>query len=214
MFLSQLNNKVANIKNSKIKNNLNESNSLHVFDIDETLFNTNAKIHIKNKNSETVKTLNNQQFNDYVLQQGESYDFHEFRDPHKFRNESTPINSMIKKITAIHNNIKGSASKIIMNTARSDFTDKEPVLQKFRDHGIDIDDMHLHRAGNIPGNHKPAEKKNVILTKYLDSGKYTTVHFYDDSETNLKAFYQLEKKYPNIKFNAYLVKHGKLEKYK
>jgi hypothetical protein len=74
--------------------------------------------------------------------------------------------------------------------------------------------MHLHRAGNIPGNHKPAEKKNVILTKYLDSGKYATVHFYDDSETNLKVFYQLEKKYPNIKFNAYLVNHGKLEKYK
>ena len=198
------------------KEYISESNGLHVFDIDETLFNTNAKIHVKDKHGNTIKTLDNQQFNDHQLEPGQSYDFHEFRDPHKFRNESQPIATMIAKVQAIHKNIRkgGHNSKIIMNTARADFTDKEPVLQKFRDHGIDIDDMHLHRAGNIPGNDKPAEKKNVILRKHLDTGKYTHVTMYDDSVTNLQTFMALQKEYPGIKFIAHLVKHGHTRKYK
>jgi hypothetical protein len=208
--------KLTELNNYFVDEILNESGGLHVFDIDETLFNTNAKILVKNKKGETVRTLNNQQFNDYVLKGDETYNFDEFRDPHKFRDESAPISPMIDKIKAIHANIKkgGHASKIILNTARSDFTDKEPVLQKFRDHEIDIDDMHLHRAGNIEGNHKPAEKKNVVLRKYLDSGKYDHVYFYDDSETNLKVFGRLRDEYPKIRFEAYLVTHGKARKYK
>jgi hypothetical protein len=187
-----------------------------VFDIDETLFKTNAKIHVKDKAGNTVETLNNQEFNDHHLPKDHHYDFSEFRDSKKFHDGSTPIHRMIAKLNAIHKNIKngGHKSKIILNTARSDFDDKKPVLDKFRKHGVDIDSMHIHRAGNIPGSIKPAEKKNVILRKYLDSGNYDHVHMYDDSKTNLDHFNRLKNEYPHIKFYAHHVGHnGKTKKH-
>ena len=188
---------------------LEEAHGLHVFDIDDTLFKTNAKIHVKDHSGKTVKTLDNQEFNDHKLQHGHHYDFHEFRDSKKFHDESKPIHPMIRKIQKISHHIKQGdhKSKVIMNTARADFDDKEPVLKKFRHHGIDVDSMHIHRAGNVPGNEQPAEKKNVVLRKHLDSGKYTHVHMYDDSKTNLRAFNKLKHEYPHIKFHAHHVGH-------
>jgi hypothetical protein len=194
-----------------------ESKGLHVFDIDETLMKTNAKIHVKDKNGNHVGSLDNQEFNDHKLEHGHHYDFSEFRDSKKFHDESTPIHPMIRKVQAIQKRIKagGHKSRIIMNTAREDFDDKKPVLDKFKKHGIDMDDIHLHRAGNIKGDQKPAEKKNVILRKHLDTGKYDHVHFYDDSKTNLKHFNNLKAEYPHIKFHAHHVDHdGKTKKFK
>lgn len=198
------------------KKYITEGKGLHVFDIDETLFKTNAKIHVKDQSGKTVETLDNQQFNDHKLKPGHSYDFHEFKNAKKFHDESEPIHPMINKLNAIHKNIKagGNKSRIIMNTARSDFDDKHTVLKKFKKHGIDVDNTHIHRAGNIPGNQPPAEKKNVILRKHLDSGSYDHVHMYDDSKTNLNHFLKLQKEYPKIKFHAHHVTHeGKTRKH-
>jgi hypothetical protein len=186
----------------EFKEYITEEKGLHVFDIDETLFKTNAKIHVKDQSGKTVETLDNQQFNDHKLKPGHSYDFHEFKNAKKFHDESEPIHPMINK------------SRIIMNTARSDFDDKHTVLKKFKKHGIDVDNTHIHRAGNIPGNQPPAEKKNVILRKHLDSGSYDHVHMYDDSKTNLNHFLKLQKEYPKIKFHAHHVTHeGKTRKH-
>ena len=186
-----------------------EGKGLHVFDIDETLFKTNAKIRVRDKSGKLVKVLTNQEFNDHKLQTGQHYDFSEFRNAKKFHDESEPISPMIDKLNAIHNNIKAGNhnSKIIMNTARSDFDDKDTVLNKFRKHGIDVDNTHIHRAGNVPGNDSPAEKKNVVLRKHLNTGNYDHVHMYDDSKTNLEQFLKLQKEYPKVKFHAHHVSH-------
>jgi len=186
-----------------------EGKGLHVFDIDETLFKTNAKIRVRDKSGKLVKVLTNQEFNDHKLQTGQHYDFSEFRNAKKFHDESEPISPMIDKLNAIHNNIKAGNhnSKINMNTARSDFDDKDTVLNKFRKHGIDVDNTHIHRAGNVPGNDSPAEKKNVVLRKHLNTGNYDHVHMYDDSKTNLEQFLKLQKEYPKVKFHAHHVSH-------
>jgi cell fate (sporulation/competence/biofilm development) regulator YlbF (YheA/YmcA/DUF963 family) len=194
-----------------------EGKGLHVFDIDETLFKTNAKIRVRDKSGKLVKVLTNQEFNDHKLQTGQHYDFSEFRNAKKFHDESEPISPMIDKLNAIHNNIKAGNhnSKIIMNTARADFDDKDTVLNKFRKHGIDVDNTHIHRAGNVPGNDSPAEKKNVILRKHLNTGNYDHVHMYDDSKTNLEQFLKLQKEYPKVKFHAHHVSHeGRTKKLK
>ena len=39
-----------------------EKGSLHVFDVDDTLFHTNAQIHVKNKQGHTVQKLSNQEY--------------------------------------------------------------------------------------------------------------------------------------------------------
>ena len=60
---------------------------LHVFDIDDTLLHTNAKIHVKDSSGKTTQTLTNQEFNDHKLPKGHSYDFGEFRSAEKFAKE-------------------------------------------------------------------------------------------------------------------------------
>jgi FMN phosphatase YigB (HAD superfamily) len=58
------------------------SRILTIFDIDDTLFHTTAKIKVV-KDGEVVRTLTNQEFNNYELQDGEDYDFGEFRNAEK-----------------------------------------------------------------------------------------------------------------------------------
>lgn len=174
---------------------------LTIFDIDDTLFHTTAKINVV-KDGEVVRSLTNQEFNNYELQDGEEYDFGEFRNAEKFRQESEPIGPMLDELKTILDNTKG---RVIMLTARADFDDKETFLQTFADHGIDMSRIHVHRAGNLPGREVPAEKKAVWVRRYLDTGKFDQVSLYDDSVSNLRVFKELANEYPDIEFHAYLI---------
>lgn len=181
---------------------LKQQLGLTIFDIDDTLFHTTAEIKVV-KNGQVVRSLNNQEFNNYQLKPGESFDFGEFRSAEKFNRESKPIRPMIAKLKAI---LKNSAdSTVIMLTARADFDDKEKFLDTFRQYGIDMSRVHVHRAGNLPGDEIPAEKKAVWVRRYLDTGKYGRVRLYDDSRTNLRVFKELEREYPEVQFDAYYV---------
>jgi len=183
-----------------------KENSLHMFDVDDTLFHTTAKIHVKDKTNKTVKTLSNQEFNTHTLEPGHHYDFSEFRDADKFHKESKPISKMINKIKAIHKNVqKKPDSKVILNTARADFDDKHKFLDKFKKHGINMDDIHVERAGNLPGDEHPSEKKAQIVRNHLARKKYKDVHLYDDSLSNLKALKKMKNEYPDINFHAHHV---------
>jgi hypothetical protein len=175
------------------------SGVLTIFDIDDTLFHTTAKIKVV-KDGKVVRTLTNQQFNDYNLEDGEEYDFGEFRNAEKFRQESEPIGPMLDELKTILDHTRG---RVIMLTARSDFDDKETFLQTFADHGIDMSKIHVHRAGNLPGGEGPAQKKAVWVRKYLNTGNYNRVSLYDDSMTNLRVFKELEDEYPDVEFDAY-----------
>jgi hypothetical protein len=196
----------------KFKDYLNEATerrgSLHVFDIDDTLFHTTAKTHVKNRTGETVQKLSNSEYNDHKLPAGHRYDYAEFRSAGKFAKESKPILPMIKKVKAIHNNIvdKYPNSKIIMNTARTDFNKKGKFLMTFHKHGIPIQHIHVHRAGNEPGATSPGEAKNMVLRRHLNATPYKRVALYDDSHSNLRHFLKLRHEYPHTEFHAYHAK--------
>lgn len=175
---------------------------LTIFDIDETLFRTTAQIKVV-KDGQVIRSLTNQEFNTYELQPGEDFDFGEFKDAEKFNRESIPIEPMIAKLKAILKN--SGNSKVIMLTARSDFDNKDLFLDTFRKYGIDINRIHVHRAGNLGG--APAENKEVFIRKYLDTGDYARVRLYDDSMTNIRMFNALSKEYPDIQFFPYFVTH-------
>lgn len=182
--------------------NHSSAKSLIIFDIDETLLHTTAKIHVV-KDGKTVRTLNNKEFNSYNLKPGESFDYKEFRDAEKFNKESIPIPSMVQKLKTILDNA-GNA-EVIMLTARADFDNKKLFLKTFQDLGIDMDKVHVHRAGNLPGDNIPAEKKAVWVRRYLDTDRYNHVRLYDDSLENLKVFKTLKREYPEVDFRAYYV---------
>lgn len=176
--------------------------SLVIFDIDDTLLHTTAKIKVV-KDGVPVRSLTNQEFNNYTLKPGETFDFGEFKDAEKFNRESEPIEPMIKKLKTIL--AYSGDSQVIMLTARADFDDKELFLKTFSDLGIDMSRVHVHRAGNLPGDEIPAEKKAVWVRRYLNTGKYNHVRLYDDSMSNLKVFKGLKSEYPEVDFRAYYV---------
>jgi FMN phosphatase YigB (HAD superfamily) len=180
------------------------SGTLTIFDIDETLFHTKAKVAVL-KDGKVVRMLDNQEFNTYKLKDGESFDFREFKSAEVFRKTSTPIVRMVDKAKAIVKAKSNPHSRAIIVTARADFDDKEMFLQTFRDHGLPIDQMHVERSGNL-GIESPAEAKKVVFRKYLNTKNYIKTRLYDDAMSNLKAFLELQSEYPNVEFEAWFVK--------
>lgn len=189
---------------------------LNVFDIDDTLFRTNAKISIV-KNGKVIKVLNSGEFNTYELKPGEEYNFDQFRSGKLFRDTSQPIDKMLSRAErAVSSQDENSKSIII--TARSDFVDKGPFLQKFRDHGFPIDKVYVERAGNLQKLQKKASvhiTKGVVLIKYIKSGQFNKIRMWDDSSKNLDILLKLGEKYPEISMEAYLVdEDGNTKRYK
>ena len=180
------------------------SGTLTIFDIDETLFHTKAKVAVV-KNGKVVRTLDNQEFNTYKRKPGEKYDFGEFASAKVFNKTSIPVVRMINKAKAIVKAKKNPHSRAIICTARADFDDKRLFLKTFRDHGLPIDQMYVERAGNL-GIDSSAEAKKVVFRKYLNTKNYIKTRLYDDAMSNLRAFLQLKKEYPHIEFEAWFVK--------
>lgn len=196
-------------------NFITESSTLHVFDVDDTLVHSNAKVHVKDSGGKTVKKLSTSEYNHHKLPAGHHYDFSEFRSAEAFK-KTKPIKKMIRTINATQNTInKNPRNKVIINTARADFDDKHRFLQTLQHHGIKhMDKIHVYRAGNIAGNEKPAQKKLVFIRQHLNKHPYSHVRMYDDSHENLKAFLDLKSEYPKTKFHAYHVNSdGKMTKF-
>jgi len=186
-----------------IAEGVNGGLSLTIFDIDDTLFHTSAKVRVM-AGTQVIATLTSSEFNDYKLKPGESFDFGEFRSADKFRDESEPIRPMLAKLKAILKNTADST--VIMLTARADFDSKATFLQTFKDYGIDMSRIHVHRVGNLPnsGVLTPA-RKVAVIRQYLQSGKYSSIRDYDDSLANLRAFALLKREYPDVEFKPYIV---------
>ena len=177
---------------------------LTIFDIDETMFKTSAKVEVK-KNGKTIKKLDNQQFNNYKLKTGEKFDFGQFTNAEIFNKTSTPIARMINKVKDILKNATNRGSRLIIVTARPNFDNKDLFLDTFRNQGIDIDKIYVERAGNL-GTGPAAENKKVIFRKYLDQKIFKRIRLFDDAKSNLKAFLSLQNNYPGVSFEAFLAK--------
>lgn len=183
---------------------------LTIFDIDETLFRTKAKINVI-ANGKILHSLNNIQFNTYKLKKGEEFDFGQFKSAEVFNKTSTPIGAMIAKAKAIIKNATKKGSKVIVVTARGDMDDKELFIKTFEAQGIDMSDVYIERAGNI-GLDSSAKNKEVVFRKYLDTGKYKRIRLFDDSMENLLALTSLKEEYPDVTFEAYRVnKNGSIK---
>ena len=176
---------------------------LTIFDIDKTLFNTDTKVKIINKDGEVIKTLDKSS-EAYKLKKGERYDFGDFKSAKAFAQGATPIGRMIKKAKAIIKNATKTGSRVIFVTARADMDDKKLFIDTFKKHGLDMSKVYVERSGNL-GIGDTARNKQTVFKKYLDSGKYSRVRVFDDWIGNLQALLVLRDKYPDIKFEAWLV---------
>ena len=184
-----------------------QDGGLTIFDIDDTLFHTTAKIGVM-KAGKKIKSLSNQEFNTYKLGAGETFDYGQFRDAAKFNAESKPISKMLDKAKIILKaSEKNPNSKVIIVTARDDFDNKEIFLDTFRKHGFVIDKVRVERAGKINDISDVAFKKVIIIKNYINTKKFKRVRLFDDSMTNLKAFLKLQHEFPMVKFEAFFANH-------
>ena len=189
--------------------------TLTIFDVDDTLFHTSAKIQVKN-GDKIVKTLTSSEYNTYQLRPGETYDYSEFRSAAILSKGSAPIAPMVQKLRAIQKKVMRSPlDRTIIVTARDDFDSKKEVVKFFQSHGIDVDnEVYIERSGKLGG--KTHENKKKVFEHYLDTGVYRRVRLYDDAKSNLDALLDLSAKYPSVSFEAYLVDGdtGNIKRYK
>lgn len=182
-----------------------DSNTLHAFDIDETLFahdHNKLRVHVVDQNGNRVQSLSNQEFNSHTLPPGHRYDFSEFRSSDTFTKSSTPIRKMIAKLKAIHRNNKN----VEMLTARGDLDDQPKFARHMKKFGLDIDkDIHVRRAGNL--NMKPAEAKASVISSLIKQNGYKKIHLYDDSLDNINGMLRLKKEHPDVEFHGHHVQH-------
>lgn len=194
---------MRNLLQLKESNNSITGNSISFIDIDETTFHTFAKIGVY-KDGKKIRTLNNQEFNTYTLQDGESFNFDEFQDSKVFNKTSKPIKEMVKKIKKLIDCIKlyDKPEKVIFLTARSDFNNKELFLKTFRENGIDVDipNVYIERSGNLQHIKSVADRKKTIILKYLKTGEFSAVRMYDDDNKNLETFVELGKEINSGKY--------------
>lgn len=178
--------------------------SIHYFDVDGTLSNTSkdVKVHVKDRDGNTVKSLSHDEFNTHKLEPGHHYDFHEFKSSDKFKVH--PIRKMLAKMKAIHGN--GGKTEIL--TARSDFDDKKKFAKSWGRVGVDISTpggIHVRRAGNLGG--KPHEAKAKIISDAIKKHGHREVHLYDDSMDNINSMLALKKEHPGATFHGHHVQH-------
>ena len=182
-----------------------KSNTLHAFDMDETLFahdHHKLRVHVLDQNGQRTRTLTNQEFNTHKLPPDHKYDFSEFKSSDVFGHSAHPIRKMIAKLKTIHKNNKN----VEILTARSDLDDKDKFAHHMMKYGIDTKQIHVRRAGNLEGL-PPHKAKAQVMSDLIHANGYKRVHLYDDSMANLDEFLKLKRQHPEVEFHAHHVVH-------
>lgn len=165
------------------------SDKIILFDLDDTIIHTTAKISVF-KDGECIKKLTNAEFNDYVLKPGESFGFEEFNDFELLsKSKFTPYWETLKREYK-----KGTHVGIL--TARGNC---QMIRKFFMNNGIKIktelvmaiNDPNLGLSGSVQ------QRKSEAISILAKAG-YKLFVFFDDNEPNLKSAKKLEKEY-NIK---------------
>ena len=187
--------------------------SLSVFDIDDTLFSTDTKVHVT-KGGKRVYSLSPAEFNVYKLKRGEEYDFSDFRSSSVFAKTAKPIQTVFKTAKKMLSRFSGNQNKkIIVVTARADLDDRDLFLSTFKKYGFDTNRVHVFRAGNI--NSPGAEAKKTIIKTQLNAGKYTIARMFDDAKANLDKSLELSSDFPDTRFETFMIlRDGRIKRYK
>ena len=186
--------------------------TLSFFDIDETVFHSFAQVIVRNKHTgDVVERLPNKEFNSHVLGDDEEYDFSEFKDSKIFSQSSKVIKSTLQEIKKQF----AKGNHIIFLTARADMDDNAEFKNTFRKVGIRVNNkkIRFELAGNLKYGPIP-QRKMYVIGKYLKKVKNVTeVNIYDDHKENVRILDQVANRYPDIQFNKFLIKDGKILDY-
>ena len=171
--------------------------SLVVFDLDDTLVITDAKIKVRNIVTCDVHELTPEEFNEYEKHPDHELDFDDFKSL-----------EIMKAGQLIHYYLKILADAYKMKRAVGVVTardDQEMIYKWMKEHvGFHIakdliyainDPVH-NLAGNI------SQKKQQAFREYIERG-YKNIQFFDDDDANLKLVKDLKNEYPDINLSVY-----------
>ena len=163
-----------------------KKDKLVIFDLDDTLIKTDAKIKIISKRSgKIIKELTPSEFNSYANKSFHHLDFEDFECPE--------ILKRARFIMGIFNKFKRYYSQgipVSIVTARSS---SKLVRDFFLSHGVDIhpdlviainDPLH-ELEGNI------SQRKQKAILRLIEDG-YTDLIFFDDNQDNLRLAKEIE----------------------
>lgn len=158
------------------------SKQCYVFDFDDTIIQSDAKIHII-KNGKRINSLNAEQHKTYKLKKGEIQDFSDLYDPRILMQAKKY--KMWPELERISNLIKmGDNIGLYILTARSSKS-QLPIFNFLKREKICIDLEHVITVGNDDGNYINTSilKKDVLQAIKYD---YDLLYFFDDCKKNIK----------------------------
>lgn len=165
-----------------------QHNKLYVWDLDDTLVQTNSKVHIT-KSSGKILHLTPAQYATYEKEPGDQFDYSDFEglvDPKVIGWTTTILKRVINK--------HGTDAAVIL-TARGN---EEPAREFFR----------INKIPEIPivalGNSDPEMKAQWIKMVAMKFG-YKEIEFFDDSPKNIAAVKKI--KVPGVKIIARHIPH-------
>lgn len=165
-----------------------KSNRILLFDLDETLLSSVAKVYVY-KNGNIIRELTPEQYNHDILKHGEHYDYKDFDD----------FDTLLKSIMLPYwNTLKREYKKgthIGILTARSDI---KMIRSFFLKKGIDIKEDLIFAIGDESLNltSKSIEERKAECIKRLFEVGYRTFVFFDDNQNNLDSAEELEMELP------------------
>lgn len=185
--------------------------TLTIIDIDYTLFETTAMVNVW-IGKRLVRQLSSLQYAFYTPKSNERLDFSEFEDAKLFFETSVLIPSMFRKTKrAIAECSAAPLNRVLILTARGVVKPLPLFRGTFLYHGIDIDHPRVELEF-AAGQHN-ARSKAAIIENYLTEEQHTRVRMYDDLDHNLSGFLLLKDNFPKVKFEAFKVINGKVEKF-
>jgi hypothetical protein len=165
--------------NNIMKNNNNNKTKAFVFDFDDTLASTSAKVLVR-KYRVPSQVLTPAQYNTYELADGESFDFSEFKNP-EFIINGKPL-GLIELAKEIH----AEGHSLYILTARNEIASSAIAgfLARFN-----ITAKMIHCVGKESTTNIARAKQTVLMT-IIDNHDIT--YFYDDDEANIELASSLD----------------------
>ena len=166
---------------------------LRVFDFDDTLASTEAKVHAVFANGKK-KSLTPAEYANYFpkRKKGDKFDYSDFKkvvNPKEIPQITKVMKSMIKAAGERH---------VVVLTARGG--SYKPIRNFLKTLGLKVKVITL-------GSGDTGDKKDWI-GRQIEKNKFDDVEFFDDSSKNIKAIEMLRDKYPNIKLRTHHVKYS------
>jgi len=168
-----------------------KDNSIIIFDLDDTLVVTNAKILVKDSLTGETFDLTPQEFNEYEKEPHHEVDYNQFNDANILK-----AGRLVEWVLNILREAYESGTAVGIITARDN---KQLVREFLLSHGIDVHPKLIYAVSDpefgVDGS--IAEKKKEAFRKLITKG-FRHFTFYDDDRKNLELAKSLENEFDNI----------------